>query len=505
MRKKWVRDWLHCQLVWHGSIIRKWENQGKTPPLPCSPLPQLDSAPLLKWSANSKGGNVYGFCSKQDLDLFGTKSTWLTNEMSEAHHCKCCCLVQTNGKNALFEEWKLRGMNRYSKSYKHTNPATSNESHSSCWGFSNNEVDHLLLSRVSQKVMSRSILWFLAGCYISVIWVWDQGLLLLQDTTCLRFLRNGRNLILGCMWFGAVRKAAINYDRELLLRYGVRETKYLSIMCFWCFPYVSKARTSKGDFSATATACSNPRFLLTGINFTSRVKRPARAPILAARVARITTEFWVRLFLGGRVTLLRKTCRSFGSARQKELDLEFFNERNVYVTFYNCTVIDFSEIDGNEVIAKTIWMRTMQWWSGHHVAHAAKAHPKRKLGIIMKDQASLVCTRLVKSHAIFSQPPLLCHKLIFKDFRIGQVAKPKHCLRILAAFLHIIDVANIESHDVSCGWSQASLTSVSLQLRIRPGGTLCQQCPWWRKRRNSIGAHADCRSFLFQKTYIIYV
>ena len=61
------------------------------------------------------------------------------------------------------------------------------------------------------------------------------------------------------------------------------------------------------------------------------------------------------------MTLLRKTCRSFGSARQKELDLEFFNERNVYVTFYNCTVIDFSEIDGNEVIAKTIWMRTMQW------------------------------------------------------------------------------------------------------------------------------------------------
>ena len=183
------------------------------------------------------------------------------------------------------------------KSYKHTNPATSNESHSSCWGFSNNEVDHLLLSRVSQKVVSRCILWFLAGCYISVIWVWDQGLLLLQDTTCLRFLRNGRNLILGCMWFCAVRKAAINYDRELLLRYGVRETKYLSIMCFWCFPYVSRARTS------------------------SRVKRPARAPILAARVARITTEFWVRLFLGGRVTLLRKTCRSFGSARQKEFRL----------------------------------------------------------------------------------------------------------------------------------------------------------------------------------------
>ena len=99
-----MRDWLHCQLVWHGSIIRKWENQGKTPPLPCSPLPQLDSAPLLKWSGNSKGGNVYGFCSKQDLDLFGTKSTWLTNEMSEAHHCKCCCLVQTNGKNAPFEK-----------------------------------------------------------------------------------------------------------------------------------------------------------------------------------------------------------------------------------------------------------------------------------------------------------------------------------------------------------------------------------------------------------------
>ena len=33
-------------------------------------------------------------------------------------------------------------------------------------------------------------------------------------------------------------------------------------------------------------------------SFTSRVKRPARAPILEARVARITTEFCVRLFLG---------------------------------------------------------------------------------------------------------------------------------------------------------------------------------------------------------------
>ena len=41
---------------------------------------------------------------------------------------------------------------------------------------------------------------------------------------------------------------------------------------------------------------------LSGISFTSRVNRPARAPILAALVARITTEFWVKLFLGDRCT-----------------------------------------------------------------------------------------------------------------------------------------------------------------------------------------------------------
>ena len=57
------------------------------------------------------------------------------------------------------------------------------------------------------------------------------------------------------------------------------------------------ARAKMGKGKGILWRCRE--IFLSGISFTSRVNRPARAPILAALVARITTEFWVKLFLSG--------------------------------------------------------------------------------------------------------------------------------------------------------------------------------------------------------------